>query len=542
MKKLVYFLSIAVLLLWSCSKDKGTNNTQTNTPTPFDNSSFSGTYTITGQTGSSSVKGKISSNGVITELIINGYDTLRCSGHVDSAGDFNVSGQAYNALIGGNESITFTGVISGPGTTYTGHGTWQSTAKSSTGTEYSYSGTWNITGSGTGPIGTNSSTPFDHSYFKGGMRVPGDTSTLTFSGRIDSNGVIVNFSDTILSGITVGSISGGVSQSGAMNVTVVQNYQTTTATLTITNLLIGSLSGTSSSYTGSGTFSMHLSAVGADTTLTGTWTLTGKNTPFDTVVPVPQIKPILWDSIQGKWYSSYTDQSMGFNMVLYINLKSDSTSELGMMNGTQEIPLVNTRYYIANGKMVILPPVVDTAEQNAIQIYFLSNLGAAFYADSIYLQGNQLHFVESNEWVFGRSLPPVSGGRISGTVSTVNGTFGQGMMLIGAVDPTTSNVGFMMLPSQGDYYLQGLQPGSYVLVAVYIPKSHAADFTTAHSLTDFPYSQLTTPVSITNASNETAINITIDLSVGLTKSTGGVRNSTAVFSILSRALNHRFPK
>jgi hypothetical protein len=150
-------------------------------------------------------------------------------------------------------------------------------------------------------------------------------------------------------------------------------------------------------------------------------------------------------------------------------------------------------------------------------------------ADRVYLQNGNLYFVEAETYSFSRTVPSVPGGRITGSVSVTNGTFGQGGVIVVGYEVNTGKAAGTFLSSTGPYTLWGLSNGQYVVAAVYIPKSHALDFAN-HDLTDFPSDVTTSPITISNNGTVSNTNFTLDLSSGLPNTNAAYRD------VISQAL------
>ena len=231
----------------------------------------------------------------------------------------------------------------------------------------------------------------------------------------------------------------------------------------------------------------------------------------DPVAPVSPKEDITMENIMGKWYSLFADPEISNKMVFFLDNRSDSTATIGILNGPTEVSLLEVSYYVDNNVYVFIAPEVDTSKQNALQIMFADDMGGLIYSDEIYLAEGKLHFVEGEEtFVFSKTIPPVSGGKITGSL-TVTGEFGQGAAIISAYDPVKETIGVTFLSQPGLYYLQGLADGEYLTLATYIPKEHALDWM-YHDPSYFPYELRETEVEISGGNTVSNINFNLNLS------------------------------
>ncbi|MBD3239419.1 MAG: hypothetical protein GF331_02450, partial [Chitinivibrionales bacterium] len=150
-------------------------------------------------------------------------------------------------------------------------------------------------------------------------------------------------------------------------------------------------------------------------------------------------------------------------MIMYATYNEDSTAEMGAVNCNTLVPLMEHRYYVESGTMVMIAPQVDTSQQNALQIMMATEMDGMVAAEEVYLMDGCLYFVETSDtYVFSKTKPTVSGGQINGTVS-VTGNFGQGALMVVSVDPTSESISATFLDTPGEYCLVGLSSGDYIV-------------------------------------------------------------------------------
>jgi hypothetical protein len=123
----------------------------------------------------------------------------------------------------------------------------------------------------------------------------------------------------------------------------------------------------------------------------------------------------------------------------------------------------------------------------------------------------------------------VSGGRITGTVAVVNGSFGRGGVVVAGVQLNANRVAGAFLDDAGPYTLWGLASGQWLVMAIYIPKSHTLDWT-SYVISAFPVDRTATPVTVASGGTVANTDITLDLGAGLPDAMVAYRN------IVSQAL------
>ena len=220
--------------------------------------------------------------------------------------------------------------------------------------------------------------------------------------------------------------------------------------------------------------------------------------------------PITGENILGKWYLKMTDSESGLTFIFYIDNAQDS-SEVGILNGSEDVELIRFAYTVNNGIYSFISPPVDTMHQNALQIYLADYMGEMLYSDKVYLQDGNMCFEEGSDvYRFNPVIPNITGGKITGSLSVSNGSFAQGMAMIVAVDVNTNAAQGTFIVHTGQYTIIGLVNGQYNIMAVYIPKKHAADFL-EHDVSEFPMEIIYTPIAISGGDMVTGINIDIDL-------------------------------
>jgi hypothetical protein len=249
------------------------------------------------------------------------------------------------------------------------------------------------------------------------------------------------------------------------------------------------------------------------------------------------------ENVLGKWYCKNIDASSGLTMIFYLDCRSDSIAAIGILNGTLEVELFSVQYTIVKNTFSFVTPPVDTANQNALQIMMADIMDGMIMSDNIYIQDGNLCFVEDEVFTFSRDIPTVSGGTIAGSISVVNGTFGKGCIATVAVDINTNQETGAFQSGEGPYTLWGIPNGSYYVMSLYIPKSHALDWMTNYSVTDFPHKITTVPIAISNGNHVVNTNFVIDLSTGLTKFAADDGRyaviRTKAFQALSRLLKRK---
>lgn len=257
----------------------------------------------------------------------------------------------------------------------------------------------------------------------------------------------------------------------------------------------------------------------------------------------PKKVPITTENILGKWYTKSTDAESGLTFIFYLDNWQDS-AKIGLLNGSEEIELIRFAYAINNGSYTFISPPVDTMHQNALQIFLTDYMDEMFYTDKVYLQDGNLCFEEEQDvYVFTPRVPTIAGGKITGSLSVSNGSFGQGMAMIIAVDVNTNAMQGTFVIHPGQYKIMGLVNGHYNIMSVYIPKKHATDFT-EHDVSEFPNKLIQTPISISGSDMVTGINIDIDLGnlSNLKKASVCPVKYSAILSKLLRETGNMFKK
>ena len=238
-------------------------------------------------------------------------------------------------------------------------------------------------------------------------------------------------------------------------------------------------------------------------------------------------EPVTEENVVGTWYTKQIDAASGMTVMLYLDCRADGTARIGLMNGNLPVELMNVNYAVAGGMFSFDVPPVDTATQNTLQIMFAAEMQGIFAADRAYFQRGNLVFVEPGKtYSFSPTMPGVTGGRITGTVSVTNGSFGNGGVVVAAVELSSGNLAGTFLSGTGPYTLWGLQTGyNWFVVAVYIPKSHALDWAD-HDVTEFA-SDVVSPLVVQGNQTVSGVNFTLDLSTGLPASRASDRDIVA---------------
>jgi hypothetical protein len=255
----------------------------------------------------------------------------------------------------------------------------------------------------------------------------------------------------------------------------------------------------------------------------------------------PKKVPITAENILGKWYLKSTDASSGLTFIFYLDNAQDS-ARVGMLNGNEEVELIRFAYMVNNGSFSFVSPAVDTMHQNALQIYLADYMKQMFYNDKVYLQDGNLCFAEGPDvYAFTPVIPNIPGGKISGSLTVSNGSFGQGMAMIVAVDVSTKAMQGTFVVHTGQYTVMGLVNGQYNVMAVYIPKKHATDFLTL-DVSEFPKELIQTPIAISGGNIVTGFNLNIDLgsSGNIKKASVFPKRYSAILSKILYEMDNKF--
>lgn len=181
------------------------------------------------------------------------------------------------------------------------------------------------------------------------------------------------------------------------------------------------------------------------------------------------------DDLMGTWYNFYTNEVIGLYVPVFFDFTQDS-AKTGIVNEDDNVELFAFDYSINRSKLIIKPPVIDTVNHSALQLFFVANMSGYLNCKNVCLVNDSLCFSNGKEiFKFSRIIPMVSGGKISGTVS-VDGDLAKGMLMVAAVDPETMDAKMMLSNKTGTFTLPGLNDGGYWLMGIYIPQNHALCF------------------------------------------------------------------
>jgi len=237
------------------------------------------------------------------------------------------------------------------------------------------------------------------------------------------------------------------------------------------------------------------------------WALPGCSDEED-ADPASDRESITPENVLGTWYSCEPDPGTGTAVVTFAAFGTDSSARVGLLNCDQEVTLISTTYHVSDNVLAMATPEVDTARQNALQIIMASQLSGVTMDDRAYIENGNLVFMETfRKVVFTRAVPSQPGGRITGTLYFA-GDFNQGAAQVVCVDTATYRGQSVFMDAPGSYCLKGLRDGTYMVVAVYIPKECAVDY--PDRLYECPSADYPDFVAVSGADTVNGIDITLN--------------------------------